>query len=274
MNNKAKYCLSCGNQISAESDFCPFCGANQSGKAPVIKSPPKTEDFQQAIQQHIRNLKYTVAVLIVCFIISTGLLVFNHFHSVEKEKANNTDVQAESTQLTRNPESTRKPSKTSKILKLTNGKVPYEDKLIVPVDYQNHSWVNTKVTINRLTLYKTKQPVQYYDSDNDKYFKVNGIVVVHYKIETARDINIYPTMGTLNTSDGQQIDADTSNSDDFDGEINKGATTDGNIVYPLKQLKSTKSLSTLRLKWDADYDTNDDNDENSSKTYDVTLKLE
>ncbi|GEN94445.1 hypothetical protein [Pediococcus ethanolidurans] len=134
--------------------------------------------------------------------------------------------------------------------------------------FSDSSWTNTKVGIDEVKVLQSDGTTE--DSDGNE---VNGIVAVHYTIDAGKDINMYPTQGTMNTNSGEQVEADMSASDDFDGELNSGASVDGWVIYFLKKLDSIKDLTSVRLKWDADYDTDDIDDDNFSHTYDATVQL-
>lgn len=137
-------------------------------------------------------------------------------------------------------------------------------------DYSDSSWAGTNVDIDKVKI-ATVKPQDYFDGENT--YKPQGVILVHFKVTAGRDINFYPSQATLITSDGQQIDADSNNSDDFDGEINKGVTREGYIAFIVKKMSRPDSLDTLRLKWDSDYDTDDYDDDNSMKTYDININL-
>ena len=62
-------------------------------------------------------------------------------------------------------------------------------------------------------------------------------------------------------------------SDDFDGDLNSGTDSDGNVYFVLSKLSSVKDITSIRLKWDASYDTDDYDDDNAYKTFDTTLNL-
>ncbi|MEQ6218301.1 hypothetical protein ABMB44_05760 [Levilactobacillus brevis] len=64
-----------------------------------------------------------------------------------------------------------------------------------------------------------------------------------------------------------------TDSDDFDGDLDSGTQTDGNIYFLLPSLDEISDLSDIRLKWSADYDTDDYDDDNDYKDFDVTLQL-
>ncbi|MEE6716048.1 hypothetical protein [Schleiferilactobacillus harbinensis] len=136
-------------------------------------------------------------------------------------------------------------------------------------NFTDSAWAGTGVKIDRIRIAKIK-PFKDTEEKNTVY---NGIVLVHFSVTAQRDINFYPTQGTLVTSDGQQVEANMYSSDSFDGEIAKGATKSGNVLFALTKLDNPKDLKTLRLKWDANYDTDNYDDDNSSHTYDVTVNL-
>jgi lysozyme family protein len=96
---------------------------------------------------------------------------------------------------------------------------------------------------------------------------------MHFSITAARDISIYPSQGTLVTSDGQQADADTYNGDDFDGDIAKGVTKDGYVLWELEKMTDPKAIKTLRVKFHANYETDDMDDDNAYKDFDFTINL-
>lgn len=137
--------------------------------------------------------------------------------------------------------------------------------------YQNSSWAKSTFAIDKVEVAKTAEAVKLAESDQQKAF--NGVVAVHFKIKAGRDIAAYPTQATLNTNLGQQVNSDMSLSDTFDGDLNKGTIKDGNVYFLLPNLKSVASLTSIRLKWDAFYDTDDENDNSFAKNFDTTLKL-
>ena len=138
------------------------------------------------------------------------------------------------------------------------------------VNYSNTSWNAANVKIDKVTVYKLSKPYKY-ESANDGKFNVNGFVRFHVSITANRDVSIYPTQGTAVYSNGEQHEADSSES--WDGDISKGATKSGNVTVPVKDLSNTSSLKTLRFKFDGNYDTDDYDDDNSNKTFDITLNL-
>lgn len=168
--------------------------------------------------------------------------------------------------------STKESDKTAptpkKTISFDNGDKKIIAEATYPVKLTDSSWAGTTVSIDKARLVQVKPFKD--DGDNKMY---QGIVLVHFNIKATRDISIYPGQGTLITSDGQQTDADQYDSDDFDGDIAKGVSKDGNVAFELPKMQDPKAIKTLRLKWDANYNTDDMSDENSSKTYDVTINL-
>lgn len=158
---------------------------------------------------------------------------------------------------------------STKKLSLSDDSFTIDKEVDYNPNYNDNSWAQTKVNINKVRVIKIKTKNYY---DGDKTYPVQGIIMVHFKVTPTRDIDFYPTQGTLVTN-GQQVDADSGNSDDFDGEISKGATQTGNVVFILKKMTDVNLIKNIRLKWDADYDTDNYDDDNSSKTYDITMNL-
>ncbi|MBM6411746.1 hypothetical protein JNW94_14890, partial [Lacticaseibacillus paracasei] len=76
------------------------------------------------------------------------------------------------------------------------------------------------------------------------------------------------------TSDGQQVDGTNFSGDDFDGQISKDVDRDGTVVWALEKMDDPRSLKTIRLKWSANYDTDDMEDDNANKDYDATINLQ
>ncbi|KRL02493.1 hypothetical protein [Liquorilactobacillus capillatus] len=137
-------------------------------------------------------------------------------------------------------------------------------------NFSDSNWAGTSVKVDKVTVYKLAKDYKY-KSANDGTFQVNGFVRIHFTISPTRDISIYPTQGTAIYSNGEQHEADSDES--WDGEISKGANKSGDVTIPVKSLSSVSSLKTIRYKFDANYDTDDYEDENSSHTYDFTLNL-
>ena len=136
-------------------------------------------------------------------------------------------------------------------------------------DFNDDSWAKTKVVIDQVEVDQVEK--QEYDSANDGKYDVNGFVRLHMSVTPGRDINFYPTQGTVIYNDGQQHEA--TGNESWDGEIAKGATKDGWISFQVKQLDQVTDLSSIRLKFTADYDTDDYEDDDAYQDYDLTLDL-
>lgn len=136
-------------------------------------------------------------------------------------------------------------------------------------DFTDKSWAGTKVVIDKVQIAQVES--QEYDSANDGKFDVNGFARLHMQVTPSRDINFYPTQGTAIYNDGQQQEA--TGNESWDGEIAKGATKDGWISFPIKELNDPTALTSLRLKFTADYDTDDYDDDGAYQDYDLTLEL-
>ncbi len=204
---------------------------------------------------------WVIAVIVVIFVIGafSGGSDDSSSASPKTHKA--------TTSKTKNTNSSNTTS--TKKLSLSDDSFTIDKEVDYNPNYNDNSWAQTKVNISKVRVIKIKAKNYY---DGDKTYRVKGIIMVHFKVTPTRDIDFYPTQGTLVTN-GQQVDADSGNSDDFDGEISKGATQTGNVVFVLKNMADVNSIKNIRLKWDADYDTDNYDDDNSSKTYDITMNL-
>ncbi|PTM21377.1 hypothetical protein DA798_10435 [Lactobacillus sp. PFC-70] len=136
--------------------------------------------------------------------------------------------------------------------------------------FSDSSWANSTFKINEITVYKTDGT--YTNGSGSDKEEFNGIVKVHMSIHAGQDISAYPTQAELSTNDGQQVDADLD-SDDFDGDLNSGTNSDGNVYFLLPQLDNVSDLTSIRVKWDASYETDDYDDDNDFKTFDATINL-
>lgn len=159
---------------------------------------------------------------------------------------------------------------TNGTVKIDNGTATVLSKQTYDPNWSDNTWAGTTVKIDKVTVIKIK-PLKDTSENSNVY---NGIVKVHYEVSPTQDIQFYATQGTLNTNDGQQVDANLYSSDNFDGDINSGATKSGNVIYMLKTLDDVKNLTSLRLKWHASYETDDYEDENAYKDYDITINLQ
>lgn len=146
-----------------------------------------------------------------------------------------------------------------------------EDGIIAIGDYTanwSESWNGLDFKIDRVGIAElTDEEVQSQGLEN------NYIVFVNYIITNNgdKDFNTYPEQGVL-VIEGQQVDAQYFGSDDIGGEIMQGVTKEGAILYSVKDIQDVTAVKNIRLKWSADYDT-DNWEEEYYKEFDVTFDL-
>jgi len=138
------------------------------------------------------------------------------------------------------------------------------------INYQNTDWAGTDIKIDSAKVYKLDKTYTI-NTVSDGDMNVNGFIELNMSVTPQRDINIYPTQATGIFNNGEQHDASSDTS--WDGEIAKGATKSGKVIIPITNLESDSSISSLRLKFSANYDTDDYNDDNSHHDYDITINL-
>jgi hypothetical protein len=82
----------------------------------------------------------------------------------------------------------------------------------------------------------------------------------------------YPDDAKIITSNGEEIDEpDLSITSDLGGEIEKGATKEGNVVWELKK-DSSKEIKWIKMEWEV-HKGDEDNVNEAVKTYSVTIDL-
>lgn len=165
---------------------------------------------------------------------------------------------------------TKKSSGSSKVLEINYEDYHLQEQKKYPAKVTDTNWVGTKVVLDEVEVDQVKP--QEYESANDGKFDVHGFVRLHLSVTPTRDINFYPTQGTAIYNDGQQQEA--TGSESWDGEIAKDATKDGWVSFPVKDLDSVTDLTSVRLKFSADYDTDDYEDDGAYQDYDLTLNLQ
>ncbi|WP_048000873.1 DUF805 domain-containing protein [Lactiplantibacillus herbarum] len=159
---------------------------------------------------------------------------------------------------------------SSNSITIDDDDIDIADQKSYSASFTDSSWANSTFKIDKVTVYKTDGTYTNGSGSDKKDF--NGIVKVHMSIHAGRDISAYPTQAKLSTNDGQQVEADID-SDDFDGDLNKGTDADGNLYFILPKLSTVESITSIRLKWDANYDTDNYDDDNAYKTFDTSLNL-
>lgn len=139
------------------------------------------------------------------------------------------------------------------------------------VNFQNNDWAGTSIKINSVKIYKLAHSYDY-ENGSDGKFPVNGFAQLDMTIAPTRDIAIYPSQGTGIFSNSEQRSATSSSS--WDGNIAKDAKKSGTILIPISSLPSDSSLSSIRFKFDANYETDNYEDQNSNHNYDFMINLQ
>ncbi|ATO55926.1 hypothetical protein ATO00_03265 [Loigolactobacillus coryniformis subsp. coryniformis] len=135
------------------------------------------------------------------------------------------------------------------------------------VNWSDNSWAGLNISIDKVDVGALKSPEE--TTDNAE---ANGIIRVHFTINnTQRDLSTYPNQATLQTSDGQQIDADLSDSDDIGGDFMQGTQKDGYVYFLVPTLDNASDITNIRLKFDGDYDTDNYEDDNSMHSFDTGI---
>lgn len=149
-------------------------------------------------------------------------------------------------------------------------KIEIQHKQDYTTDFTDNSWSGVSLGIDKVSVVKTTDIVDY---SNNTY---NGFVAVHFNIETPQqDVSIYPTQAKVVTDYGEQVnDGGVFNFSTWDGQLLKGTKEDGWGIYPLSKLTDANSIKTLRLTIDANYDTDNYDDDNAYHTYDISLQLQ
>lgn len=160
---------------------------------------------------------------------------------------------------------------TSETIENLEDETEGQDGIIAIGDYSaewSESWNGLDFKIDRVAIAKmTDEEVESQGLEN------NYVVFVNYIITNNgdRDFNTYPEQGVL-VIEGQQVDAQYFGSDDIGGEIMQGVTKEGAVLYSVKDIQDVTAVKDIRLKWSADYDT-DNWEEDYHKEFDVSFDL-
>lgn len=138
------------------------------------------------------------------------------------------------------------------------------------LSYSNNDWSAANVKIDSAKVYKLSKTYTM-KRVSDGNLNVNGFIEIHMTVAPQKDISIYPAQATGIFNNGEQHEASSNTS--WDGDIAKNAEKSGSIIIPITNLENDSSISSLRLKFNSYYETNDDDDENSDHDYDFTLNL-
>ena len=210
-----------------------------------------------------KKIWFWVLVVIALFVIigvSTG-------GDDEADTDTKTEKASDGHSTTDKEKGTEKAENSSKTVTINMEDYDVKKQKTFKTDFSDESWAGTKVAVDKVEIDTLDKPTEY-ESANDGTFDIKGVMRIHTSVTPQRDINFYPTQGKITAGSEQE---EATGDESWDGEISNGATKDGWATFPLK---STKDISSVRFQFDADYDTDDIDDENSSKTYDVTLNLQ
>ncbi|MBC2303423.1 hypothetical protein [Listeria booriae] len=95
----------------------------------------------------------------------------------------------------------------------------------------------------------------------------DGLVSIHFQIDNSsnHDFTTYPDQAEL-VINGQQINADLTNSDNIGGSIYKSVKKEGNVFFLIPNIGDVNNINELRLKWlSSDQNTHD------TKEHDIVL---
>lgn len=166
--------------------------------------------------------------------------------------------------------SSKSSSAAKKTLEVSYQEYEVQDEKQYNVNFTDTSWSAATVKVSKVIVYKLTKPYKY-ESSNDGTFDATGFVRLHVIVTPNQDVSVYPTQGTVVYSNGEQHGADSMES--WDGDIAKGATKEGDITIPVKDLSSTSALTNIRFKFDGSYETDNYDDVNANKSYDITIDL-
>ena len=134
-------------------------------------------------------------------------------------------------------------------------------------NWSDNSWAGLNISVDKVDIIKVSG---YKDYSNDEY---QGFAVVHYNIyNTQQDVTAYPEQADVSTNTGLQTSGNYE-MEHFAGDLMKGTKTSGYAAYPLKELNDVNDIKSLRINFNASYETDNYDDDNSNHTYDFTLNL-
>ncbi len=213
-------------------------------------------------------MKKILAAFAVCFM--TIMLVACGAQDKQKTESSSSSNGSATVNKTSSSKNSKAMASKTTVFKFNHEKYDIAEKKVYDVNFEDGSWADTKIKIDKVEVLKTAKDYDY-ESDEDGDFTLQGFVRVHLAITPVRDINIYPTQGILvfNGSDQHNVDS----TENWDGKIASNATKDGWVTVPVKDLSKISDLKTVRIKFDANYDDDTDEDENAEYDYDFTLTL-
>ena len=121
----------------------------------------------------------------------------------------------------------------------------------------SEDWKGLVTKINKVVI------AELTDDEVEKQGLENKYVVqVYFSIDNTSDtdFNIYPDQSTL-VIEGQQIEAEMFLSDSIGGEILSGVSKEGIVTFSVPKIEDVSNVANIRLKWEADYDTDNYDEE-------------
>ena len=163
---------------------------------------------------------------------------------------------------------TAMPAVSAKSFQLDYKTYKVKNKKLHKVNVADNNWSGVQTKINKVQVVTLAKKYKY-ESANDGTFNIDGFVRVHYIIKTSNnDVSIYPTQGTYSLDNGEQHEADSL--ENWDGDISKNVKKSGWVSIPVRNVKN---IHSIRAKFDANYDTDDVDDDNQYKAYDLTVNF-
>lgn len=159
-------------------------------------------------------------------------------------------------------------SSKDKVFTLDDEDYPLSKQQVKSVNLNETPWAGTNVKIDKVELDTLKDKTSFED-DEGKKMDITGFIRVHMAIKPSRDISTYPSQGTAIIG-GQQVAASMGDQE-VDGDLLANSTTDGWVTFPVRDMND--GINTMRYQFDASYDTDDYDDDNSEGTIDLTINF-
>lgn len=208
-------------------------------------------------------------------VLSLALLTFTACGSEKNDDPTNTTeakTASKTKKTTKEKKDTNLLINNSEFKKLADNTVDSEETKVVAqkdysLDFTDDSWAEMKVKVDKVSILKVD------DFEDFSGNKPEGFIILHLSLfDLTRDVTAYPQQGTILTSDGEQTDGSYS-LDAWDGDLMKGAKKEGYAAYELKKLDNVESVKNIRFTFNANYDTDDFDDNNAFHDYDMTIDL-